>query len=370
MPRTEFAQYEGFAEAASWARSAPALLRQSRPQANDDAQLDIEFIGNGDAIIRDLETVIGDANYKLLARAAEIKPIRYMAFCCTHAYLQKGGDHNFVEAERRFRLVLSREPRDPDAQLGLGLLYHSSDDESLRDDAWYYITEAAKAGEKFALSLLTKNNKPLVQARVSVNQNKNYDTNSSNLEYSDLLPADKTEYKLKFSTLIRSLNESDKLGLSDDEINKQAEHYTESLLSSTIAQNQPNDPGPMPTREELEKGGDEKGRLYRQARTRSNLTIIDHLKAVWMPWIKAGVLTMPELGKPNRDPSAYKALAVWRTRKGNDLKTALGYDIPTKTDIVNSHIAAAAILPPGERPAKLLWVQRKRAAKIAESYER
>jgi hypothetical protein len=133
---------------------------------------------------------------------------------------------------------------------------------------------------------------------------------------------------------------------------------------------------PMPTKEELER----EHKLYSQARAVAEgerdalpaaiaaaiataetegrrYTIIDHLRAVWMPWIEAGELTRPAL--LHSDQSAYKALAVWCGKPSNDLKVALGREIPSKSDLINS--IAAQIDEVGKRPAHVSWVLRDRA---------
>lgn len=87
---------------------------------------------------------------------------------------------------------------------------------------------------------------------------------------------------------------------------------------------------PLPTEDELRATGD----LYSQAVARANaeghsITIIDHLRRVWMPWIEAGVVSKPEL--LNRDHSTYHALQRWTRKHGSDLASKLGYDIPSKS---------------------------------------
>ncbi|MGE4045266.1 MAG: hypothetical protein AB7F35_10460 [Acetobacteraceae bacterium] len=121
------------------------------------------------------------------------------------------------------------------------------------------------------------------------------------------------------------------------------------------------DPGPMPTRQELEAGGDQAGRLYRQVRTRTPVSIIDHLKEVWMPWIEAGVLTQPDLLA--RDRSAYRALVAWRSKPDNDLQAVLGYDVPTKSALVDQSIAQAQAHTDSRSnlPARVDWALRSRA---------
>lgn len=130
---------------------------------------------------------------------------------------------------------------------------------------------------------------------------------------------------------------------------------------------------PMPTTEDLRR----EGKLYSQAfatakKAGRKYDIIDHLKTVWMPWIEAGKLSRPMLDQRGDranddqsvgDRSAYKALDEWCRREGNDLKQALGYDIPSKQDLVDRRAAEAAALPPGDRPAKIGWAEGKRRQK-------
>jgi tetratricopeptide (TPR) repeat protein len=124
---------------------------------------------------------------------------------------------------------------------------------------------------------------------------------------------------------------------------------------------------PMPTTDELRAAG----KLYSQAHAAAEAegrkyNIIDHLLAVWTPWIEAGELTRPILyqgsGSEYGDRSAYKALATWLSKEGHDLKAALGHEIPSKSDIVSRRIAEFATLPSRERPAHVDWVLQKRRA--------
>jgi hypothetical protein len=113
----------------------------------------------------------------------------------------------------------------------------------------------------------------------------------------------------------------------------------------------------MPTTEELRATG----KLYSQAFAAAEAegrkyTIIDHLRAVWMPWIEAGQLDGPTLREgrdsPYGDRSAYDALRVWRRKEGNELRRELGYEIPSKSDLVDRRLAGTSALNPGERSAK------------------
>lgn len=101
---------------------------------------------------------------------------------------------------------------------------------------------------------------------------------------------------------------------------------------------------PMPTTEELARDGKLYSQAYHAAEQAGKpYDIITHLRTVWMPWIEAGVLTRPALFKrqdsPHGDQSAYKALATWLAKDGNDLKVALGgFDIPDRSVVARKHL--------------------------------
>lgn len=112
---------------------------------------------------------------------------------------------------------------------------------------------------------------------------------------------------------------------------------------------------PLPTAEEIEREGwrysdlNAPGRAGRpkaaEARSANEAPIIKHLQSYWMPWIESGQLSRPTLR--NLDRSAYDALSTWVNRSGNDLKAALGHDIPTR-----SVIARATLTPESIREAR------------------
>ena len=303
-------------------------------------------------LIRDVEEVAGH-DIRLLLNSDAPETVMDTAALCYLAYEAKGGEHNFLEAERRFRLSIIKSPRKAEPYLGLGLLLYARGEPDSTKMALVQFRKAESLGSDNAKALVATLSSSTIQPPSKViTQIRN--ENVTQLGYSDDLASDKTVYTQKFSEFIRSLNEADQLGLSTDDVREQAERAAQALVARTPEQARPDAPGPMPTTDELEA----KGKLYSQARLANPSTnIVEHLKDVWMPFIERGTLTRPELR--SRDMSSYKALSQWLYR-GGDLEKALGHGIPGKSEVINSYIAAVASLPPKERPIGVKWVLDKR----------
>ncbi len=94
--------------------------------------------------------------------------------------------------------------------------------------------------------------------------------------------------------------------------------------------------------------------LYADRPDRSQ-DIADFLRAVWMPWIKAGCLTRPALRQ--LDPQAYMAMANWLRHRDwpEDLP------IPTKSDMVTADLSDPERLRQARRLVQAHHARRKQA---------
>lgn len=136
----------------------------------------------------------------------------------------------------------------------------------------------------------------------------------------------------------------------------QLEASTAPVESALVA-----DPGPVPSKQALKDAG----LLYEQMRAKDrHWDIVQHLKSPkgLGPWLQSGQLTRPILYRS--DPQAYRALAAWLARPGNDPVAVFGTPIPTRKEVTDR---IAATTEPNELPENVRWALKMRAYRGAQS---
>lgn len=87
-------------------------------------------------------------------------------------------------------------------------------------------------------------------------------------------------------------------------------------------------------------------------RTSRGQTIVEFMRAVWLPWIQSGLLTRPDLRR--LDPQAYMAMANWLRRQ----EWPADLPIPTKSQTVTAELSDPARLRDARRLLRAHRVRR------------